>query len=192
MRLSQSGTRRVIEKVVTIPHMGQYYYLIASLPMLEFRMKPPFSYAVFLSACSEWVSSTDMGIVRRANTAPCENADDGSSILRGWKGFDIVLRNETARQRARRRGKDPGSYIREGGYADSSVIALAQWAVNQDSPLEAELALDRFRWEKLEELEKGHYFDIDFLIIYALKLQILKRWERIDSEGGMEVLAALT
>jgi len=30
-------------------------------------------------------------------------------------------------------------------------------------------------------LSMGHYFDLNFLIIYALKLGILERWARVDS-----------
>ena len=59
-------------------------------------------------------------------------------------------------------------------------------------PLEAELYLDRIRWEKLEELEKNHYFDITYLVAYALKLQILERWDRINSIGGDEAMQKLT
>jgi len=160
--------------------------------MLEFGKGMPFSYDRFLSVCGEQLSPADMAVVGRTDIAPCENADDSCLILEEWKSFDIALRNELARQRARRRGKDAAAYIRGEDYADPSVIGLAQWAVNRDSPIEAELALDRFRWGKLEEMRKGHYFDIGFLVTYALKLQILERWERIDSEGGMEVLEELT
>ena len=37
----------------------------------------------------------------------------------------------------------------------------------------------------------GHYFDIDFLITYALKLLILERWENmraLDKERALEDL----
>jgi hypothetical protein len=46
--------------------------------------------------------------------------------------------------------------------------------------LEAEKALDLERWQLLEELACGHYFDLDALLIYALKLLILERWAKIN------------
>jgi hypothetical protein len=48
--------------------------------------------------------------------------------------------------------------------------------------------LDEARWRMLEELCVGHYFDLDFLIIYALKLLILERWQRIRTADGGRLL----
>jgi len=53
------------------------------------------------------------------------------------------------------------------------------------------LYLDRIRWEKIEELKTGHYFDIEYLTAYCLQLQILERWDRVDSGSGMEILKEL-
>lgn len=61
------------------------------------------------------------------------------------------------------------------------------------SILEAERMLDGERWCMLDELSLGHYFDIDFLIVYALKILILERWERIrtaDSTGKLQEILA--
>ncbi|MFC1667427.1 DUF2764 family protein [Candidatus Omnitrophota bacterium] len=172
--------------------MRQYYYLIASLPMLEFGMKTPFSHHDFLLLCQEQLSAQDMDIMRRVSLSTCEDIDEPSTALRGWKRFDRSLRNEIARSRSNNMAKDPAKYIRGEDSLNPFVAGLAQWAVNQESPLEAELALDRFRWEKLEELRKGHYFNIDYLITYAIELEILERWENINSEGGMQTLQALS
>lgn len=168
-----------------------YYYLISSLPMLEFGAKTPFSYHDFVSCCQEQLDGRDMEIIKRATILPCEDIEDSSPTLREWKRFDRTLRNEIARSRANKKGRDPSQYIRGENYSDPFMAPLAQWAVSQDSPLEAELYLDRARWERIEQLKKGHYFDIDYLITYALQLQIMERWEKINSEGGMEVLQGL-
>ena len=32
-----------------------------------------------------------------------------------------------------------------------------------------------FQWKILDELESEHLFDLDFLIVYSLKLQIIER-----------------
>ncbi|NQT76000.1 MAG: DUF2764 family protein [Candidatus Omnitrophica bacterium] len=171
--------------------MREYYYLIASLPMLEFGTKMPISYVDFLKRSREQLESADMGIIERIKTGPFEDTEDPSPTFKEWKLFARALRNEIARYRAARTGKDPLEHIRGGNYPDPFVSGFAHWAVHEDSPIEAELYLDRARWEKIEELEKGHYFDIDFLVTYALKLQILERWDRINSEGGMALLQAL-
>jgi len=171
--------------------MREYYYLIASLPMLEFGMKMPISYVDFLKRSREQLGSTDMGIIERIKIGPFEDTEDLSLTFKEWKRFDRAFRNEIARHRAARTGKVPLEHIRGENYPDPFVSGFARWAVHEDSPIEAELYLDRVRWERIEELEKGHYFDIDFLVTYALKLQILERWDRINSEGGMASLQAL-
>lgn len=159
--------------------------------MLEFDTKPSISYKDFVSRCSEQLVPADMEAIQRATIAPCNDAMDASLTLREWKAFECSLRNELARHRAGRHSKDPSRYMRGEGYPDPFTAGLAQWAVNQDSPTDSELFLDRARWDKLGELKKFHYFDIDYLITYALQLQILERWARINSEGGMQVLAGL-
>lgn len=168
-----------------------YYYLIASLPMLELGAKPPIPYSDFLLRCREQLTSGDIDVIERIEIGPFEDGEDVFPIFREWKRFDTSLRNEIARARAVKQAKDPAKHIRGENYPDPFVSGFAHWAVSQNSPLEAELYLDRVRWEKIEELERGHYFDIEYLITYALKIQILERWDRIGSEGGMQALQEL-
>ena len=168
-----------------------YYYLIASLPLLEFGMKTLFTYADFLSICEEQLSPNDLKIIKETRLAPLKNPDSRCLTLKEWNKFNITLRNEIVKVRTGRQEKDASRYIRGKDCADSFIASFAQWVINQDSPLEAEISLDRFRWEKLDDLGKGHYFDIDCLVTYALKLQILARWENINSNDGMQVLQNL-
>ena len=168
-----------------------YYYLIASLPLLEFGMKTLFTYADFLSICEEQLSSSDLNIIKETRLAPLENPYSHCLTLREWNKFNITLRNEIAKVRANKQGKDASKYIRGEDYVDPFMASFTQWVINQDSPLEAEISLDRFRWEKLDDLGRGHYFDIDYLVVYALKLRILERWENINSNDGMQALQNL-
>jgi hypothetical protein len=165
-----------------------YYYLTASLPMLEFGMKTPFSYEGFLSFCGEQLSPDDVKAVERASISGFEDEKEPYLALREWKKYNIAVRNELVRIRARKKTKGPSQYIRGESYLGTDDVGFLQWISSQDSPLEAEFSLDKARWQKLEELEKGHYFDIDYLITYCLRLQILERWDRIRSNKGMGVL----
>jgi hypothetical protein len=63
---------------------------------------------------------------------------------------------------------------------------LAAEAAGMINPLEAERLLNRARWQFLEELEVGHYFDVERLVIYSLKLQLLERIALHDQEKGRE------
>jgi hypothetical protein len=166
----------------------EYYYFMASLPMLEFGAKMPFSRDRFINLCREYLTLMDAEFIQRVNILPNENAEDSSRILREWKRFDIILRNEMARSRALKYGMDAQPYIRGDDYSDPVVFKFAKWILEQDSPLGMELALDRFRWQKIDELGKGHYFDIDCLTVYVLHLLILDKWNKINSVNGLQVL----
>lgn len=169
----------------------EYYYFVASLPCLEFGSRAPVAYEKFLSLASELLTSSDSRTIERAKIGPCEDLDDPAPVLREWKTFDMSCRNETTRLRAAKKSKDPAQYIRGENYPDPFTAGFAHGAAGQADPLEAEIYLDRIRWEKLEELEKNHYFDIEYLVAYALKLQILERWDRINSVGGDEAVQIL-
>lgn len=158
--------------------------------MLQFGMKPPFSYPDFLKACSSELNQSDMDVLANVSIALWES-DSHSDLLREWERFNRGLRNELVRTRAVKRGKDPNKYLRGSDSLDPFIAPLAHWATNQDSPMEAELYLDKIRWEKIEEIKSGHYFDMEYLVAYGLQLQILERWDRINSGDGMKILERL-
>jgi len=152
--------------------------------MLQFGTKPPFSYDDFLEACRTRIPASDMEAIEKG-------LEDKSGAIKKWNRFDRSLRNELARNRAVKKQKDPARYIKGEGYPDPFIAPFIHWAMNQDSPLDAEFYLDKVRWEKLDELAIGHYFDMDYLAVYGLKLKILERWNRINSGTGMDVLEYL-
>jgi hypothetical protein len=104
-------------------------------------------------------------------------------------GCEQALRNELVRIRCARKKIDPQHHLRGDAYAEPSIARTAHQAARQASPLEAERILDLARWQYLEELSLGHYFDRDFLFIYGLKLKLLERWERVGREGGARLAA---
>ncbi|MBU1887898.1 MAG: hypothetical protein KKB46_01685, partial [Candidatus Omnitrophica bacterium] len=71
--------------------MRQYYYLISSLPMLEFNMKMPFTYNDFILQCEEQLEGSDLAAIKRSSISPPESCDECSSTLRKWKTFDMCL-----------------------------------------------------------------------------------------------------
>ncbi len=111
--------------------------------------------------------------------------------LEKWHEFDRSLRNEFVKIRSGRKKIDPSRYLR-GEDSDQRLYHAALHAYRSPSPIEGERSIDRERWLFLDELLLGHYFDLDTLVIYALKLLILEKWQRIDSaDGALLVEAAL-
>jgi hypothetical protein len=108
--------------------------------------------------------------------------------LARWVAFETGLRNELVKIRAGRNKIDGQKYLRPGGSDDAGLYHAAMNSHRIPSLIESEKFLDRERWNRLEELSLGHYFDCDALIVYALKLRILLRWEIIDRADKQEAL----
>jgi hypothetical protein len=163
--------------------MADFYpYLIASLPMLHFGTKPPFSFERFLEVCRQFIPKKDFQLLSTL-PQPEQYFEKGKRhpIIQRWIEFDVALRNELVRIRATKQHIEPAPYLRPGGYSGSSLAPAVMAANIATSVLDAEKTLDETRWKALEELATGHYFDLDLLITYANKLLILQRWENIRS-----------
>lgn len=150
--------------------------------MLHFGIKPPFSFEKFLQICRELILERDIEVLEKASIrGDYEYARNEADILTKWHAFDTALRNELVKIRASHKRLDPLKYIRQDGYQGPAISHIAMNAHRSTSPLEAERMLDQERWHVLEELKRGHYFDLDFLIAYGHELLILERWERINT-----------
>ncbi len=148
--------------------------------MLHFAAKPLLSFEKFLAACQGLIPEEDIGILGLSSL----NQGQGESALpvfKKWRAFDASLRNELAKIRALHRREGPLKYLRQEGYSEPSIAHTAMSALRNPSILEAERFLDSVRWQFLDELAVGHYFDLDCLVIYAHKLLLLEKWARIDS-----------
>ena len=60
------------------------------------------------------------------------------------------------------------------------------------TPLEEEIQLIQWQWDKLEELMIGHYTDFEAVILFKLKLCVLLRWWSFDEQKGFERFLNLT
>ncbi len=151
--------------------------------MLSFGMKPPFFFDRLIYLCDGLIADKDIETLKAAVVT--DGAQDGSGQNRAlvkWRSFDTMLRNELVTIRAQRKKTDPVKYLRQDGSPESAYAAhLAINAYRKPSILEAEKTLDLERWHELDELASGHYFDLDALIVYALKLMILVKWDAIHA-----------
>ena len=162
--------------------MPAYYtYLISSLPVLSFSLRMPFSPEDFFAKCKDLVPEKEIELLRNACDQDSNLLDvNYSDTLKEWVIFETALRNELVRARAGRKRADPLKFIRLPDFPDAHTSHVATVAYRSTSIIEAEKILDQERWNFLEFLSFGHYFDFDCLLIYALKLKIMERWEKID------------
>ena len=169
--------------------MPTYYpYLLSSLPMLNFNARPPFKIERFLGMCKDLIPDRDLEVIDLCFKPFLLEERPGYETLKQWIEFEKGLRNELVKIRASRKKTDPQIYLRKDGQADPSVYHIAMNSHRILSLIESEKFLDLARWQKLDELLCGHYFDIDALIVYALKLAILWRWETINKADKQKEL----
>ena len=165
--------------------MSQYYYVVASLPLLRYDEQPPITRDYFLTACEGNIEHRHFLLVSRAGIENFDTIDSGSPALDSWTNWEINLRNTLVELRARKTGADPSLYLRDCSYVPGAS-QVAQEAFSLESPLEAEELLGRGRWNYLDYLEAGHYFDEEKLVLYSLKLQIVERRVQRRAERGEE------
>ena len=147
--------------------------------MLNFGTKPPFGMEKFLYMCEGLVSADDLETLKKAIK---------SFGLGRYHDFEAALRNELVKIRAHRKHLDASKFLREDGYADQWISHIAATACRNPSVIDAQNLLDLDRWRFLDELSVGHYFDIEILIVYAHKLSILEKWERVRTADADKLL----
>lgn len=78
------------------------------------------------------------------------------------------------------------SYIREIPYIDK-IIRLCE----ADNLKEREVGIDRIKWDFLDDITTFHYFTIEKILAYTLKLIMLNRWAELSPERGKEKIEKL-
>ncbi len=159
---------------------SKYYYLISSLPLLQFAAKPEIEIKKFLSECEKWVGPLELWALRRASidssTIPCQR----NQTLMRWREADSCLRDDLSKARE----------ITQNSQGEKLPASMAS-VFAQATPLLMEKEFARKQWIMLDELESGHYFDTDMLIVYFLKLQILERFAAFNKDEGMQVFKSV-
>ena len=163
-----------------------FYYFVASLPTLELGAPAPTSLAAFGDDVARLLPaevSTEFQALLRG-----EGAAARSSLATRWREAETQVRNTVARTRAARRGVDGGAYVKpQQAFSVFLEQAVAE-AYGKPNPLERELALDRFRWNFLDELVRASPFGLEAVLAYGLKLRMVERWQGLQDEAGRAAL----
>ena len=136
----------------------------------------------------------------------CDGAE--SRFLREWSLFDRTLRNVAAAVTARAAGRpveetvvgdgDVVEQLSRSSAADFGLrgelpyIDAVIAAVNDEANLlEKEHKIDLIRWNEAEELATFDYFNINTILSYLVRINIVARWTRLDEKRGREMLGRL-
>lgn len=134
-----------------------------------------------------------------------ECSRSSSRFMRNWSEFDRTLRNVAAAAVARSTDRNVGdSLIGEGDIVgqlrrssaadfglrgELSYVDAVISAVNDETNMvEKEHKIDLVRWEQAGELALFDYFNIDAILSYLVKINIVARWSLLDPKRGREML----
>ena len=135
-------------------------------------------------------------------------AASSSRLLREWSATDRTIRNIVAATLARRQGVAVDSVVvGEDSVAKSlSRSSAADFGLRAEVPfveqliaavadeqnmVEKERKIDNIRWAELSELSTFDYFDINAIIAYLVKANMVARWAALDVKVGREMFDRL-
>ncbi len=137
-----------------------------------------------------------------------ECARDRSRFLREWAAFDRNLRNISAAVTARAAGLPVEEYTVGGGdvveqlqrssaadfglrgelpYIDAVIAAIG----DEQNLVEKEHKIDLVRWNEAAELATFDYFNINAVLSYLARVNIVARWTLLDERQGRAMFRRL-
>ena len=159
--------------------MDKYIYFAAEMPGLKWGSEQLISEENFLEEAEKWMTPADYASLSETLVNRYE-AQNKSGMYNDFLLFENEVRTELAEYR--RAAKEGYEY---------KFLHLPMQLIKDGNPLDIELKLMKYRWDWLEEREFGHYSDLDFFILYYLKLQLLQRVASFKKELGEEAFEKL-
>jgi len=139
----------------------------------------PFDTLSFLEQCRSQVSDRDYQTIESALT----DRPSSHPFLKKWQQFASMVKKELNDQRSKKLGLSEPKYRNDGEKAFRISEAVRQ-ALSNENALDAELSLLEIKWDYLEESAALHYFDVEALLSYAVKLKLLQRKSLFTKEEG--------
>ena len=184
--------------------MGTYYYLVSQLPFLMYGQKPPMSSEAFRNLARPILDASDAAIFDMISLDPqpvpvaheiFSYADTspscGSDFIDNWREWERALRLNLAKRRAAKVMREGAMPIEPPAVPSDAVTAATRVVSGEESPLEAEILLDKARWSAIDSLQGINYFDRNIVFAYLLKLLILERHSLMQTETGLSAYKSL-
>ena len=156
--------------------------------------------ADYIALCQRFLSKADAALLDYCTLDPAppeltesqdsptatyaQEADPlASEFINAWRNWERVLRLNLTRYRSARLRREGAALVDPPDFPVEAVNA-AKTAVSFDSPLEAELFLNKARWDIIEDFQGYNYFSITSIYAYLLKLLLLERQALFKAEEG--------
>jgi hypothetical protein len=161
------------------------YYLISQLPSLDgLSENSPISIneEQFFELCSRFLSKKSLNELKKTTLIPPKDYEKSSSLLvTKWNEGERNLRLALEKLRAEK--MNVSSDIQTQSFP-TAILQAARTAIEFESPMEAEKFLNNWRLAFLESLRPMDTFSEEFVFYYALKLKLIERMRKFDSQRG--------
>ena len=193
--------------------MNNYEYIVASLPDItpgwKFGEKTPEDYIEeIVSLCSdkdrETITFLMDGYCDEKLNAEfyCEALQHKNAFIREFFLFDLNVRNAKVKYLNKALGREADrDVLTFGEDAAPKVLEATEKEFEEAAALEAvfaqadilsrERGIDDLMWDKISNLTTFNYFDINAILGFITKLNIVARWFRLDEQTGREMFKQL-
>lgn len=203
------------------PHSSCYEYIVTSLPLLSQNWKenPKLEAEKIVSGIKELCSYKDALLIDMMTKAAdssqlnmdfyAEAAGSANRFIREYFDFDRQMRNCKVRylNRALGRpetegivtlsGEEGVEYLKgkphrgEEENFDVEDIKLITEVLDRKDLLERENGLDSIMWEKIDRISSFDVFNMNAVLAFIAKLNIINRWLKLDESTGREMFRKL-
>ena len=193
--------------------MNNYEYIVASLPDItpgwKFGEKTPEDYIEeIVSLCSEKDRETIAFLLdgycdEKLNAEFYSEAlQHKNAFIREYFLFDLNVRNAKVKYLNKALGREADrDVLTFGEEAAPKVLEATEKEFEEAAALEAVLAqsdilarergIDDLMWDKISLLTTFNYFDINAVLGFITKMNIVARWYRLDEQTGREMFKKL-
>ena len=193
--------------------MSNYEYIVASLPDIttgwKFGEKGPQDY---IDEIVELCSEKDKELIdflmsgyldENLNAEFYEKAlTHKDRFIREYFTFDLNVRNAKVKYLNKALGRpadkdvltfseDAPEILLDALSAEFEEAADLETVLNAGDILSRERGIDDLMWEKIDNLTTFNYFDIDAILGFITKLNIVARWYKLDEQTGREMFKML-
>jgi hypothetical protein len=146
----------------------------------------------FVDLCREHLEPKDFELLETCSLNPFSPKNDeddsgeshqsvSSPFIDSWKNWEKALRLNLAKLRAQNLKRD---FSVQEDSSTLDAVTIAKTAMTMDSPLEAEMYLDKTRWDFIDSLEGLEHFSENAIFAYHLKLKLIERLNKFKEDEG--------
>ena len=193
--------------------MKNYEYIVASLPDIttgwKFGEKGPEDY---IEEITDLCSAKDRKLIDFLLSGSLEEnlnvefyikaLTHKNSFIREYFKFDLNMRNAKVKYLNKALGREAGKdvlifpedtrqAVLDAAAEEFEEAADLDTILNTGDILSRERGLDDLMWEKIDSLTTFNYFDINIILGFITKLNIVARWYKLDEQTGREMFKRL-